>query len=212
MLPLRLRRVGGHDGRANDVLFHPPARPPPASAPPHPQAVVFFGGDVQDYPEVMQAHRDNRHYVKWNLESTARMLAHDFPTQFILVVKPASDSDPLWWRDKLALDECSLTLVGFSKGCVVLNQLIYEFHYTKTLTPGDAHMMSTHKTSYANFGARWRCVYCRNMFLYHQVHRYLHSQSDAPHSLHMHFDVLANFKRVQDSTPHSMPDSSDEEP
>jgi hypothetical protein len=41
----------------------------------------------------------------------------------------------------LALDETRLTLAGFSKGCVVLNQLIYEFHYTKTLTPGDAHMM-----------------------------------------------------------------------
>ncbi|XP_039750322.1 UPF0565 protein C2orf69 isoform X2 [Pararge aegeria] len=322
MLPLRLRRVGGHDGRANDVLFHPPARPPPASAPPHPQAVVFFGGDVQDYPEVMQAHRDNRHYVKWNLESTARMLAHDFPTQFILVVKPARllqsvsnrikslptaelleavstvtlpedidieelhnasihrsgesrsngsssqahasaahkpDSDPLWWRDKLALDECSLTLVGFSKGCVVLNQLIYEFHYTKTLTPGDAHMMrfmsrvaDMYWLDGGHAGGKNTWITSRslletltrlevNMFVHvspyqvqdegrpwigreekaftgllnklgAKVHRYLHSQSDAPHSLHMHFDVLANFKRVQDSTPHSMPDSSDEEP
>ncbi|XP_039750323.1 UPF0565 protein C2orf69 homolog isoform X3 [Pararge aegeria] len=305
----------------------------------------------------MQAHRDNRHYVKWNLESTARMLAHDFPTQFILVVKPARieyksfscydnfvpsnnagvpdhtpthsalhhlerllqsvsnrikslptaelleavstvtlpedidieelhnasihrsgesrsngsssqahasaahkpDSDPLWWRDKLALDECSLTLVGFSKGCVVLNQLIYEFHYTKTLTPGDAHMMrfmsrvaDMYWLDGGHAGGKNTWITSRslletltrlevNMFVHvspyqvqdegrpwigreekaftgllnklgAKVHRYLHSQSDAPHSLHMHFDVLANFKRVQDSTPHSMPDSSDEEP
>lgn len=35
------------------------------------------------------------------------------------------------------LDKYNLTLVGFSKGCVVLNQFLYEFHYLKTLTPDD---------------------------------------------------------------------------
>ncbi|KAL0881344.1 hypothetical protein ABMA27_001223 [Loxostege sticticalis] len=234
MLPLRLRRVSGHDGRLNDALFQPAAARPPPDRAPH--TLVYFGGDVQDYPEVMQAHRDNRNYAKWNLENTARMLGHNFPTKHILVVRPSRieyksfscydnfvpsnnagvpdhtpthsalhhlerllqtvssrlkalptselleavssvslpeeidiedlhnaaipaprdskangasaaasehkpDTDPLWWRDKLSLDETRLTLVGFSKGCVVLNQLIYEFHYTKTLTPGDAHMM-----------------------------------------------------------------------
>ena len=29
------------------------------------------------------------------------------------------------------LERASISLVGFSKGCVVLNQLIYEFHYLK---------------------------------------------------------------------------------
>ncbi|XP_059045050.1 mitochondrial protein C2orf69 homolog [Achroia grisella] len=243
MLPLRLRRVSGHEGRLNDTLFQPATRPALAS-----QTLVYFGGDVQDYPEVMQAHRDNRNYVKWNLENTARMLGRYFPNKHILVVRPSrieyksfscydnfvpsnnagvpdhtpthsalhhlerllqgvgnrlkampaselleavtsvslpedidiedlhnaavhhgehsksngstktdavqsgaqatecehkpdSMVEPLWWRDNLALDESRLTLVGFSKGCVVLNQLIYEFHFTKTLTPGDAHMM-----------------------------------------------------------------------
>ncbi|XP_028160324.1 UPF0565 protein C2orf69 homolog isoform X2 [Ostrinia furnacalis] len=230
MLPLRLRRVGGHDGRLNDALFQPAARRPPGDAP---RTLVYFGGDVQDYPEVMQAHRDNRNYAKWNLENTARMLSLNFPATHILVVRPSRieyksfscydnfvpsnnagvpdhtpthsalhhlerllqsvttrlkalptselleavssislpeeidiedlhnasihaardgtqeggasehkpETDPLWWRDTLSLDETRLTLVGFSKGCVVLNQLIYEFHYTKTLTPGDLHMM-----------------------------------------------------------------------
>ncbi|XP_041968055.1 UPF0565 protein C2orf69 homolog [Aricia agestis] len=232
MLPLRLRRVCGFDGRTNDVLFQPASAPEART-----QTLVFFGGDVQDYPEVMQAHRDNKNYLKWNLENTARMLGKDFPSKHIVVIRPVrieyksfscydnfvpsnnagvpdhtpthnalhhlerllqgvgnrlraqptvelleamsavslpeeidieelhnasirglssngcSDNgagcsdghkpglDPLWWREKLALDESALTLVGFSKGCVVLNQCIYEFHYTKTLTPGDAHMM-----------------------------------------------------------------------
>ncbi|XP_034828554.1 mitochondrial protein C2orf69 homolog [Maniola hyperantus] len=359
MLPLRLRRVGGYDGRVNDVLFHPPAKPPAShSTLAAAHALVFFGGDVQDYPEVMQAHRDNRNYVKWNLESTARGLARDFPTQHILVVRPARieyksfscydnfvpsnnagvpdhtpthnalhhlerllqsvtsrlksmpttelleavscvslpedidieelhnasiggsgaahangsaarahsppaahtpDLDPLWWREKLALDECSLTLVGFSKGCVVLNQLIYEFHYTKTLTPGDAHVMrfmSRIKDMYwldgGHAGGKNTWITSRslletltrldvNMFVHvspyqvqdsgrpwigreekaftgllsklgAKVRRYLHSESSAPHSLHMHFDVLANFKSMQDSAPASLPDVSDEEP
>jgi hypothetical protein len=38
------------------------------------------------------------------------------------------------------LDRANISLVGFSKGCVVLNQLIYEFHYLKTLTPDDRSM------------------------------------------------------------------------
>ncbi|XP_053605985.1 mitochondrial protein C2orf69 homolog isoform X2 [Plodia interpunctella] len=239
MLPLRLRLVAGHEGRANDALFQP-ARRPPVRPPAPAQTLVYFGGDVQDYPEVMQAHRDNRNYVKWNLENTARMLSHNFPHKHILVVRPSRieyksfscydnfvpsnnagvpdhtpthsalrhlerllqgvssrlkamptselleavtsvslpeeidiedlhntsihgvgqgksngstrtdavatddsapepDVDPLWWREQLALDSSRLTLVGFSKGCVVLNQIVYEFHYTNTLTPGDQH-------------------------------------------------------------------------
>ncbi|XP_072929414.1 mitochondrial protein C2orf69 homolog [Epargyreus clarus] len=231
MLPLRLRRVCGLDARVNDVLFQPAARPPAGGVP---HALVFFGGDVQDYPEVMQAHRDNRNYLRWNLENTARMLGTNFPSKHIVVVRPSRveyksfscydnfvpsnsagvpdhtpthsallhlerllqdassrikalptselleavtstslpedidieelhsasihhcvsagqapaperaltpASDPLWWRESLALHRAALTLVGFSKGCVVLNQFIYEFHYTKTLTPGDDHMM-----------------------------------------------------------------------
>lgn len=33
--------------------------------------------------------------------------------------------DPFWWREKLNLDKCKLTLIGFSKGCVVLNQVSF---------------------------------------------------------------------------------------
>ncbi|XP_026330454.1 UPF0565 protein C2orf69 homolog [Hyposmocoma kahamanoa] len=314
----------------------------------------------QDYPEVMQAHRDNRNYLKWNLEGTARMLALYFPTKHILVVRPSRieyksfscydnfvpsnnagvpdhtpthsalhhlerllqgvttrlksmptselleavssvslpeeidieelhnasvhplntnkangsgaslpaagsppgahkpDLDPLWWRDHLALDECALTLIGFSKGCVVLNQLIYEFHYTKTLTPGDTHMMrfmeriedmywldgghAGGKNTWITSRSLLETLTRLNVNIYihvspYQVHdegrpwigreekaftgllrklgakvnRYLHDQPGVAQSLPMHFDVLANFKRMQDSTPSTLADSSDED-
>ncbi|CAH0582853.1 unnamed protein product [Chrysodeixis includens] len=342
MLPLRLRRVAGHEGRLNDALFQPAARAPPL----HQHTLVFFGGDVQDYPEVMQAHRDNRNYVKWNLENTARMLGHNFPNKHILVIRPSRieyksfscydnfvpsnnagvpehtpthsalhhlerllqgvssrikslptsdlleavssvtlpeeidiedlhnasihppsasksngakpqaggsqpaahkpESDPLWWREKLALDESQLTLVGFSKGCVVLNQMIYEFHYTKTLTPGDAHMMrfmerivDMYWLDGGHAGGKNTWITSRslletltrlnvNVYIHvspyqvqdegrpwigreEKVSRYLHTSAGLAHSLHMHFEVLANFKRLQDAAPASLPDSSDED-
>ncbi|KAI5634451.1 hypothetical protein NE865_12877 [Phthorimaea operculella] len=266
MVALRLRRVTGLEGRTNDVVLAPPAvRPDPTRGAPV-QTLVFFGGDVQDYSEVMAAHRDNRNYQRWNLESTARNLSNNFPSKYIVVIRPSRieyksfscydnfvpsnnagvpdhtpmhgallhlekllqgvsnrlktmptselleavnavslpeeidieelqkenkqnsiqppnsrrtskekekpttvkgapktepsrsngasrlqspvrdalrlepEADPLWWRNN-QLDQSRLTLVGFSKGCVALNQFIYEFHYTKTLTPGDQAMM-----------------------------------------------------------------------
>ncbi|KAF5301598.1 hypothetical protein FQR65_LT08903 [Abscondita terminalis] len=44
------------------------------------------------------------------------------------------------WRQNIHLDKTNLVLIGFSKGCVVLNQFLYEFHYLKTLTPDDQTM------------------------------------------------------------------------
>ncbi|KAL4719932.1 hypothetical protein ACJJTC_005357, partial [Scirpophaga incertulas] len=229
---VRQRQLAGLEGRTNDALFVAADKPQHTGKQ---HALVFFGGDVQDYPEEMQMHRDNRHYLTWNLENTARILGRQFPDKHIIVVRPsrieyksiscydnfvpssntgvpdhtpthnallhlerllqslssrlksmpaaelleamsapwlkeidiedlhktsnrqtgaAEASQPidlstepspekntLWWRNNLCLDEAQLTLVGFSKGCVVLNQFIYEFHYTKTLTPEDAHTM-----------------------------------------------------------------------
>lgn len=238
--PVRLCGVTGYDGRINDVVYcHPAVRAE------QDMAVVFFGGDVQDFPENMENHRDNKNYIKWNLESTAVLLHSYFPDSHIVVVRPSrltapklatfmefvssemdqnrmefktfscydnfvpcnncgapdhtpthyalqhlerllqgisqrlrtmpvsellppapdepgppteeaviDDRDglqpqeeedeemaPLWWREGLNLDRAHLVLIGFSKGCVVLNQFIYEFHYLKTLTPDDDTMM-----------------------------------------------------------------------
>ena len=49
----------------------------------------------------------------------------------------AKDSKADLEDNELRLDKTRITLIGFSKGCVVLNQFLYEFHYLKTLLPED---------------------------------------------------------------------------
>lgn len=40
-----------------------------------------------------------------------------------VAVNPRDPHDLLWWRDSINLDKAQLSLIGFSKGCVVLNQV-----------------------------------------------------------------------------------------
>lgn len=50
--PLRLCGVTGYDGRINDVVYcYPSVRTDSHTA------VIFFGGDVQDFTENMETHR-----------------------------------------------------------------------------------------------------------------------------------------------------------
>lgn len=310
-IPIRLRTVTGFQNRVNDVVYCPPLVKHEDES----SAVVYFGGDVQDFTENMETNRDSKSYIKYNLEATALLLRNGFPKSHIAVIRPARmefktfscfdnfvrgnnagvpdhtpmhhslqhlekllhsisqrllslnqtssaggsssasssissassssssnsnvnvsssnnsnntnnsssntgsnnttntltnesqdmdidilqvqetvtvDSngsivfptkedecnsiavmstdltrellqtdvqptstlnapstsegielqfDSMWWRENLNLDKCKLILIGFSKGCVVLNQFIYEFHYLKTLTPDDLTMI-----------------------------------------------------------------------
>ena len=43
------------------------------------------------------------------------------------IVQNISEDD-LWWRNGINLHLNNVTLIGFSKGCVVLNQFLHEFH------------------------------------------------------------------------------------
>ncbi|XP_055535258.1 mitochondrial protein C2orf69 homolog [Wyeomyia smithii] len=245
--PVRLNGIKGYQNRTNHIIYCPPLLRSKDEC----TAVVYFGGDVQDIPEKMETNRDNKNYIKWNLENTALLLRDSFPRAHIVVVRPmrmeystfscfdnfvrgnnagipdhtpmhyslqhleellinltkkltkpvlepdllhkliaatnstlcgtsldgsqeidvdvlqsdlqnstasseantstsainssnasaADISEILWWRENLNLDKANLALMGFSKGCVVLNQFIYEFHYYKTLTPDDSTMM-----------------------------------------------------------------------
>ncbi|CAD7083822.1 unnamed protein product [Hermetia illucens] len=273
--PFRLCAVTGFQNRTNDIVYCPPLI---RGNDEESTAVVYFGGDVQDFPESMETNRDSRGYMKYNLESTAALLRNGFPRFHIIVIRPvrmefktfscfdnfvrgnnagvpdhtpmnhalqhlekllqnisirlkslpdneivaqvastssASNSAPnndgsqdmdidilqvqdtvtvhaedamvfpcreetnnvitsihsnasatndiiqnnihfssadcqnlqmnknnhMWWKDNVNLDKSKLILIGFSKGCVVLNQFIYEFHYLKTLTPDDSTMI-----------------------------------------------------------------------
>ncbi|CAL8071932.1 unnamed protein product [Orchesella dallaii] len=234
--PKRYLQVEGFDGRRNDIVYCRPLttlhEASNAESDTDAQSsgleedkqkvMLFFGGDIQDFPEMMEQHRDHRNYVAFNLEATAVMLQKQFPDHHVAVVRPSriqmltfscydnfvhcnhtgapehvithhslhhlelllqnlskriakgdepnptkksledgtekvegNDEDSTvssttvdelatQQRNKnnvlLRLDRAWISLVGFSKGCVVLNQLLYEFHYLKTLTPDDLSM------------------------------------------------------------------------
>ncbi|KAG7157819.1 UPF0565 protein C2orf69 homolog isoform X2 [Homarus americanus] len=82
---MRLGAVSAFSGLSNEMIYVPPSSTPTNFTPP---VVVFFGGDVQDYPENMLAHRDHEHYVEWSLTSTAELLATKFTEHHVFVVKP----------------------------------------------------------------------------------------------------------------------------
>lgn len=46
---------------------------------------LFF----QDFTENMQSHRDNKNYLKWNLEDTARIIQAGFLDAHVVVVRPS---------------------------------------------------------------------------------------------------------------------------
>ncbi|XP_067650059.1 mitochondrial protein C2orf69 homolog [Haliotis asinina] len=159
----RHEQVPGLPGQFNDVIVCGDM----STAKKH---VIFFGGDVQDYPERMSSHRDNKRYLQWNLESTAQILLKRFQDSAVFVIKPSSmhlntfsvysnfvetnafgspshSHSPQAWihlkplycnvvskelekQSDASVKETSdtdvpLTLIGFSKGCIVLNQMLY---------------------------------------------------------------------------------------
>ncbi|XP_045131600.1 UPF0565 protein C2orf69 homolog isoform X4 [Portunus trituberculatus] len=213
--PVRLGSITTPSGQANEAIYVQPSK---ASANLPIAVLVFFGGDVQDYPEVMAAHRDHKNYVDWSLTSTATLLASKFPAHHVLVIKPSrmerktfscydnfvssnnvgaptheprvkalshlatlipealrkahglqtstreeiftvhqsSDSSqsscidphewdtsdahgcgvdiPHWFKNDFEeIDFDEVILIGFSKGCVVLNQIITELHALMTV-------------------------------------------------------------------------------
>ena len=161
-----LPSVEGVDDRKNDVLLL--SRGESAK-----RSLIYFGGDVQDYSDRMEAHRDNHRYARqWSLERTARRLADAVADANVIIVKPAkmdlgtfsiysnlvhfeNEFTPVHNDDHRAVNhlkslllslQSSQTdfdaglpkvLIGFSKGVVVLNQLLHEFHSSPLLRCGD---------------------------------------------------------------------------
>lgn len=163
----RFEKVEGSTGKFNDLVLRSPVKTGDAN-----QVVVFFGGDIQDFPEAMMKHRDNRRYVQWNLDNMATLMGTHFPNAHCIVVRPnrlqyltfscydnfVESNDmgaPTHEFSITALEhllallntlstrlngktnkakygpiatevlELPLVLIGFSKGCVVLNQFLY---------------------------------------------------------------------------------------
>ena len=153
------KAVLGLSGRTNDLIVA-------ESGGPLSSVLVFFGGDVQDLSEVMSSHRDNKRYISWSLESVAMMLAVAMPKHQIVVVRPSrmergtfSCFDNFVPTDSVGspkhADNCGavahlaallkeglgrsdkpVSLVGFSKGVVVLNQILREIQTDQELQIG----------------------------------------------------------------------------
>ncbi|XP_062595317.1 mitochondrial protein C2orf69 homolog [Saccostrea cucullata] len=162
----RLIDVPGLEWKQNDVIVCPSSEITGQEK----QHVLFFGGDVQTYPEDMASSR-NQEYLEYNLENTARILARRFPDSVIFIVKPSKmifytfsiyknflsfteDGIPyignhpesksgieglthlvhlyhnamrqMTQDHSLPSNSPPISLVGFSKGCVVLNQIMFE--------------------------------------------------------------------------------------
>ncbi|KAL1509453.1 hypothetical protein ABEB36_004187 [Hypothenemus hampei] len=179
---LRLLEVQGFEDRKNDIIYGYPFNEGSNNG----DVIVFFPGDVQDYIENMEAHRDNKYHKEWNLVDTAEKLRQKFPENHILVVKPSrmdyktfscfqnfvksselgvpnhtSNYNSLRHLDNLlrhtigrlqvisedkvqeasktvpSLNNLNLIIIGFSKGCVVLNQFLHEFHHFLTTEPDE---------------------------------------------------------------------------
>lgn len=83
--------IKGYSNRTNNIIFCPPLiRSTNNNKDENPgSAVVYFGGDVQDVPEMMEDNRDTKGYVKFNLDNTAMILRECFPRSFIIIVRPA---------------------------------------------------------------------------------------------------------------------------
>jgi len=156
MMRQRLTSLEGTDGRCDDVFVCGDANAN--------QHVLFFGGDVQDYKENMEQHRDNKRYTEWNTEDTALLIQSKFPKSLVVVIRPSRmhlktfalysnfvevndfgcpehSTDfgaikHLYCLYKSITKELSLPIkqlsdkplhiIGFSRGCVVLNQIACE--------------------------------------------------------------------------------------
>ncbi|KAL5285228.1 C2orf69 family protein [Megaselia abdita] len=103
-----------------------------------------FKNQVQESTESSVIKTDNSQSSEQNNDKSEMILTSSNEVenncQTSNQILPLQKTSPLWWRQNLNLDKSKLILIGFSKGCVVLNQFIYEFHYLKTLTPDDSSM------------------------------------------------------------------------
>lgn len=88
--PIRLNGIKGYSNRTNNVIYCQPLLRCANNNQDEPgHAIIFFGGDVQDVPEMMEENRDTKGYVKFNLDNTATILREAFPRAHIVVIRPA---------------------------------------------------------------------------------------------------------------------------
>lgn len=83
---MRLGPIKGYADRSNDIVCSV-AKERQQGEPS--DVVVFFPGDIQNYPELMTGHCDVEDIPHWNLEAVAEKLSKKMPSKDIIVVKPS---------------------------------------------------------------------------------------------------------------------------
>jgi hypothetical protein len=69
-----LSHVAGTDSNVNDVIiFKRDKETPPSSF-----NLIYFGGDIQDYPDEMKKSSTSRNFTQWNLLNTGELLCKKF--------------------------------------------------------------------------------------------------------------------------------------
>ncbi|XP_061774711.1 mitochondrial protein C2orf69 homolog isoform X2 [Nerophis ophidion] len=102
--------------------------------------LVFFHGDIQNFQDEMVLQPEGVQWLSWSLEQVAMMLGARFPQDHIWVIRASRMALLSHAMARAGLPNgfhpqgdtasipagFSLTVVGFSKGCVVLNQMLCE--------------------------------------------------------------------------------------
>lgn len=72
-----------------------------------------------------QPEQDDKlqHYNNINNSNDCPSQQHQMQQPNSTQLQSPQQINPLWWRENLNLDKSKLILIGFSKGCVVLNQV-----------------------------------------------------------------------------------------
>ena len=76
-----LRRTQGLDNSFNDVIIIRGANHVAAQF-----NLVYFGGDIQDYPEEMKKSSTSRNFTQWNLVDTGTLLYRKFNSKANVII------------------------------------------------------------------------------------------------------------------------------
>ena len=70
--------VEGIESNLNDVIIFKYENKTTNNTPPPSYNLIYFGGDIQDYPDEMKKSSTSRNFTEWNLLSTGKMLCKKF--------------------------------------------------------------------------------------------------------------------------------------
>ncbi|KAK7938400.1 hypothetical protein WMY93_001726 [Mugilogobius chulae] len=141
--PQEVQRLGAVPGcdpsRTNDLLLLRPQAQQTSDNSCASKHVVFFHGDIQNFQEEMRLHSEAAPWLSWSLEQVGKLLGRRFSDSHVWVVRASRmylhkfscyqnfvECNMFGAPDHSAYSAGQGAFCHLSKGCVVLNQLVYE--------------------------------------------------------------------------------------